>query len=314
MRSAEELTERERWLRLRQQHIGSSDAAPIQNEDPFRTATDVYWSKVVELPDVDQKQFEVGRRLEDVICEWGAHRLGVAITRNVFRVSPWADKGIMAATFDALVDGKPEAFEAKFSSQSDEWGDEGTDEIPTRVILQAQHQMHVGDLTKVYVPALIIGYTAEFRMYVVERCEPLMKEIVEANVAFWNNHVLPKVPPDPANAAPPLPYLKKLHRRPQSTIDLKENDTAVPLFDAFERARQLRKDAETKEELAQAAALALLKDNEGAFLADGRTVTYLEQNSAPRCDTTKLRMLHPKIYDAFVKQGRHRVLRIKVPK
>ena len=302
------MTERQRWLAARRKHIGSSDSPAILGVDPFRSATEVYWSKLAELPDEEKPQFEMGRRLEDVICEWAADRLQVKITRNVFRVSEWGDGGIMAATFDALVDGERAAFEAKFSSQASEWGEEGTDQVPERVLVQAQHQMHVGDLELVWVPALIIGYTAQFRLYVVKRHEELMTEIARRDVEFWRTYVETQTPPD-GWTVPPLAALKVVRREPNSIVEL--GDDAVKAWEALQTAKAILKENEEGKDRLQARVLELLGDAEAGRLPDGRLITYLEQKSAPRCDTAQLRACHPEIYERFFDHRSHRVLRIK---
>lgn len=312
------MSERAEWLARRRKHIGASDSAALMGLDEFRNATDVYWSKVREMPDTDSKSFEVGRRLESLICEWAADRLKVTIQRNVFHVRPGQE--IFAATFDALVTGaageEPEAlpraaFEAKFSTQPEKWGDEGTDQVPERVLIQAQHQLFVGELQLVWVPALILtGRSAEFRLYSVRPHEELMRRIVERGTQFWHENVEANTPPDGINT-PPLSLLRAMHRAPATIVEL--DDDAIDLWHHFEGLRELRKATEDKENEAYRAVVAALGEAEAGRLSDGRLITYLAQNSAPRCDTTRLRAVHPDIYAQFCSQGTHRVLRIKEP-
>lgn len=295
-------------LERRRNYIGSSDAPAILGLDPFRSASDIYWSKVTSMPEENKPEFDLGNRLEDVICEWAADQLHVQIQRRVFAVSTGSDGGIMAANFDALVTGKRWALEAKFSSQADEWGEESTDQIPERVLVQTHHQMHVGDLELVWVPALIIGYTAQFRLYCVRRNEDVMVELARREVDFWRQYVETRTPPDGIDV-PPLRALKARHREPNSVIEL--DSLGAERWAALEDAKAAKKAADAREDECKAAVLALFGEAEGGRLPDGRMLTYLEQKSAPRCEYTQLRALHPAIYDEFVTQGTHRVLRVK---
>lgn len=290
----------------RRSHIGASDVPAILGLDPFRTAGDVYWSKVAEIPDATSASMDLGNRLEAIICDWAAERLDVQIERNV---TVAAADGIITANLDARVLGRPEAIEAKFTTLADEWGDEGTDQIPDRVIVQCNVQAYAGTLDRVWVPGFIVGpRSAELRMYCVPRSDELIGQIVPRVTEFWHQYVLTGTPPE-GFTVPPLAVLKARRREPNSLVAL--DDGALDAWLALETAKATSKAAVEEEERCKALVLAALGDAEGGRLPDGRLITYLEQKSAPRMDYARFRALHADLYNELVTQGSHRVLRIK---
>lgn len=299
-------------LRLRRDHLGSSDAPAIIGVSPWRTPADVYWSKQTEAETEASEAMQTGNRLEPALLDYAEEQLGVKLRRNQFRTSKGEDNGVLASNFDALLTEKPEAVEAKYvgPQSTADWGAEGTDEVPDHVIVQVQHQMYVSDLERVWVAAALAGYRLEWRMYCVLRSDPLIKILVERELAFWWNHVMEGVPPD--NEPPPLEVLRALRREPNKTVEL-STQAAVSWFSRQEAAQQ-RKFAEERYERTTAEVLEALGDAEAGRLPDGRLLTYLSQRTAPRCDMKGLQREHPEIWRQYVEEKTCRVLRMKEPK
>jgi len=250
----------------------------------------------------------IGNILEDEACKAVAERLGVEIIRNQRVV---ADDGIFAATFDALIVGRDDqAIEAKVSSRPSGWGADGGDEIPDRIILQCQAQMLVKPtLSLVWVPAILFDYGPQERLYQVKRNDELIEMIRQRGMEFWEN-VLAGIPPE--LAPPPIAALKALHRIPNKTVPLPAEAEAAWLdYRACRDAvTKLQADADTR----YAELVAMLGDAEAGTLPTGETITWLLQNSAPSVDYKLWRANDPASYERYVKQGEHRVLRLKKAK
>lgn len=304
------ITEKQRLKRTSK--LGSSDAPAILNVSPWRTATDVYWSKLTPNEQAAAKHMQTGNRLEAPLVDFACEELGVTVRRNQYRVSVGKDSGLLAANLDALVNGKREAVEGKYVGQSSsaDWGQPGTDQVPDYVTVQVQHQMYVAELDRVWVPAAVAGYQLDWRLYCVPRHEELIRIIVWQEINFWRQHVMPRVPPTPS--APPLEVLQALSREPGSVILL--DDQQAPVVEAYQHLGQVQSDSEKAKKKAKADLLVLLGEHEGARLPNGTQVTYLSQRSPPRCNYTRLQADHPEIYEEYVTEGTHRVLRIKEPK
>lgn len=290
-------------LEARKKYLGASDSPAILGLSPFATPGDVYWSKVADVPQKEAEHLDTGNWLEGPLVEWAAEKLGVKVDyRNRTRV-----KDFMACNVDMKVPGQAQSIEAKVvgPDHADKWGEEGTDQVPDYVQVQAQHQCHVADLELVWVPALICRFRPVRVLYRVERHEGLIQTIVEKEREFWEQHVVPRVPP-PDMLSPPIEVLRHLRREPGKVVEIADT-TAIYYLSAMEKAKEVTKDAdETKRWL-----LEKLGDAEGAECSLG-TFTYLSQKSTPKVDHD--RMKADGVWDKYIEQGTHRVLRFKKAK
>jgi predicted phage-related endonuclease len=276
-----------------------------------KTPADVYWSKLADDADEPTAAMKTGNRLEGPLVDFAVDELGIQVLRNQFRVAG-VGEGIPAANFDALVVGKPQAIECKYvgPTNNDQWGQSGTDECPDHVLVQCQHQMMVGNLECVWVAAAIARYQLDWVLYRVPRSEPIIKAILDAEVDFWNGHVVPKIAPD--DSPPPLEILKQLRREPASTIQL--DGAALETWERRKTFAEVKKIAEKDYEQATAEMLHLLGEAEAGLLPDGSTLTYFMQRGAARFDVDAFKREHPELYKEFASETSHRVLRIKKSK
>ena len=172
------ITEEQR--KARKNFLGSSDAAAIMGRDPWRSRTDVYHEKTLDLGAVEPTEaMQNGNRLESALVAYAEERLGVTITANVNVVSGGIDGGIMAANMDGIVDGGTAGCECKFvgPTNADDWGEDGSDAVPQHVAIQCQHQMAVCGpvMTRVWVPAFIaISFRPEWRLFCVPRNQDII--------------------------------------------------------------------------------------------------------------------------------------------
>ncbi len=306
--------------RRRQRYLGASDTPVIVlgEEYPYRRrASDVYYSKVGELPDdeITDPSKSFGNWLETPLLDWAATELGVSIIHNQFRVcheGPGA--GILAASHDALVSGRREGMEAKFVGVGNpsyyHWGEAGTSDVPMDVVVQVQQQMAVSNLDRVWVTVGYEAYNLERRLYYVDRDEEIIDGCIDIAVPWWKNHVEQRVPP--TDAPPPLEFLKRLGRPKGSFIEV--DATAAKIKAAYERACAVLKRREGRKELAFRALLEVLDGQESAVFPDGSTFSYAQENGQWSCDRIKLWADLPKSKEYFT-QGTRRVPRFrKAPK
>jgi len=94
---------------------------------------------------------------------------------------PWA-----AATPDLRAEGESGVVlvDAKSSSEVDEWGEPGTDEIPTHILTQAYWQLTMSpEAERVYIA--LLGPYLRFAEYVVERDEAIQADLIERCYRFY---------------------------------------------------------------------------------------------------------------------------------
>jgi len=283
------------------------------NLSPFsKTANDIYWSKVAELPEDDTLDYmSVGNWLEGPILEWAAGELGVEITRDpkdLFHVE--RREGILAANHDSLIIGKDESIEGKYANgeMAKAYGEPFTDQIPDHVIVQVQHQMFVSELSKVYVALATPSYYAvDRRLYIVQRDDELIEQIVEFGRQWWQEHVLAKQPPN-GEGVPPLYVLKTLERRQGAQIRLPEE--AVAWANRRTELKEQIKSLTAEVVVEDTRLIHALTDAEIGLLPDGRKVTYHSYESN-RFDTKRFKLEHPELAPDYTNKSSYRTLYVK---
>jgi len=211
-------------LEQRKKHIGSSDTSAILGLNPWKTAYDVWLEKTGQLEEgkgfIGNESTDIGSMIENGLLDWAAEQTGLKILKNQYRVH---GGGILSATHDALAINKAWGYEAKTAgivrgfAIKDQWGEEGSDQIPEYYIIQCQHQMAVSDLELVHVPALIGGRGRV--PYVIQRNEELIRYILEKCQEFWEVSVIGGIEPA---GLPNLDIAKIRIRTPGKTISLSD--------------------------------------------------------------------------------------------
>jgi predicted phage-related endonuclease len=167
--------------------------------------------------------------------------------------------------------------------------------------------MYVAELDLVWIPVLVATYRPDWRMYRVPRDALIIGDLVEAVVRFWNEHVLPQIPPDPS-LPPPIEILVQRLRNPGSMIELPAE--ASEWASRYEVAHEEGKEADQEKETAKRNLLAMLGDAEAGRLPDGRLISFRLQNGQRQCNVDRLLREHPEIYQELVYQKASRHFRI----
>ncbi len=178
---------------IRKQGIGASEVAAVLGVDPFRNALDVFLEKTGQVEPFAGNEFtEWGNRLEGVIAEAYADRMGVVLRRSDTVVSPDADW--MLCTPDRLV-GADRGVEVKNRNYFNwrEWGEPGTDEVPIEVAAQVHWSMMVTRLPCWDVAVLLGGN--RLGIYHLKYDVEVADDIVNEVYLFWHDYVLPRITP-----------------------------------------------------------------------------------------------------------------------
>lgn len=201
---------------FRSTHLGASQWPAAVGCDPYQEPIELYekYMGLVPWDDGPNDAAELGHALEDFVAKIAARRLeqtiGPCLTLRHSRY-PWA-----VATPDRLVaDGS--SLQVKTTglltrgSYLEEWGEEGTDEVPQRVLVQVTGEMMIlRDFTRNNFPeaplcththvAAFVGQRGVL-LYRVEWDEDLARMLFEEVSKFWG-HVTSKkaLPPDSSEA------------------------------------------------------------------------------------------------------------------
>ena len=178
----------------RRSGLGGTDAAPILGLSRFRGPADVYMEKLgLSAPLVQTEAMEWGTRLEDAVAVKYGEVHGIRPRKDT-RVKRHPQHRWMLAHIDRWIDpdGVLDCKTAGLWSVN-EWGEEGTDQVPDDYRLQGLHYLAVTGRDYIDFALLIAG--SKYREYRVERDEELIEALVEAESRFWHDHVLAQVPP-----------------------------------------------------------------------------------------------------------------------
>ena len=206
--------------------LNASEAAAALALSPWLSRADFAMGKIAlirgeEIPhDVNEDAVALGHAVEPSLIRWACEQIGVE--RSQFRAnqSRVAADGIFACTFDALSFTGDVAIEAKSHliafQTNEEYGDEGTDEIPIQYLIQVSIQFHcVPSLARVYVP---VWFRAGRKLYMVarEQAEATLEWALPELRQVWNC-ILAGVIPE--GDTPSLTVLKQL-RREERAVDV----------------------------------------------------------------------------------------------
>jgi len=177
----------EEWLAVRNRGIGGSDAAAILGLNRFKSPLQVYLEKRGEAEPDDlsgNERVYWGNRLEALVADEYEKRTG----RKVRRVNavlqhprhPW-----MLASLDRDVVAGDRILEVKTTAGGEDWGEEGTDQVPVHYLIQAMHYLAVTGASVCDLAVLISG--RNFRVYQILRDNDLIETMIEQEQEFWQN-------------------------------------------------------------------------------------------------------------------------------
>lgn len=186
------------WLEKRKQHITSTDTASIMGiPGAFGSPMSVYLEKKDLLEKKDREQLQAGIRLQPIILEWYADKLQVAIEHaDPYDLVVCEAHPILAASLDARWnDGDRRPVDAKNVRVRDpeEWGEDGSPDIPARYVVQLHQQMLCTGVPVADLAALFAGHDQGW--FRIDEDPEITAAIIEADETFWTKHVAADVPP-----------------------------------------------------------------------------------------------------------------------
>jgi putative phage-type endonuclease len=179
-------------------YIGGGNIAGILGLSPFKSPLDEYLTITGDEQEITPEQaefFEDRRDLEPWAAKKFTRKTGLQVVRTNQRYSdpefPWAKAEI---DFE-VEDGSNGETKSCHPNAVKAWGDPETEEPPLYVTAQAMWGLGVTGRQRCYVQALI-GFD-DYRLYVVERDDDLIKEIRRQAADFWKFYVEPRRHPAP---------------------------------------------------------------------------------------------------------------------
>lgn len=243
---------RDAWLEVRNNGIGSSDAASAVGLNPYKSQLQLWMEKTgrdADLPKVDPNDetspMYWGTLLEPIVAAHYTKRTGNRVRRiNAVLQHPDFDKRWMLANIDREVTGSNgvQILECKTAGEfgSRLW----RDGVPEYVQLQVQHQLSVTGKRSADVAVLICGQ--ELRVYRIDRDDDLIQRLIQLEAQFWRFVETDTEPPadgsDSADLALRCLYPKDSGETINFTLDRALSSTFADLVD-------LRSDIEAKSQV-----------------------------------------------------------------
>lgn len=230
------------WLEARQEGIGATDAAPILGLSRWGSRLTVYNSKtepvLVEPPSLAawlglELESSVGKLYTAQTQRKLRHQSRDRVFRHPLR--PW-----QMCHLDYKAAGR--IVEVKTTAWGDEYGDPGTEQVPIGVWVQCQHEMAVTDYGWCDVAALIGN--RRFGIYPIARNEEFIVAMTEQERVLWEEHILPRIPPEPDGSDVTTALLRRQH-----PVDTQPPRAALaeemPLVERLRMAQQNQKQTKT---------------------------------------------------------------------
>lgn len=213
----------------RSKFLGGSDVAAIYGVSPWKTPYQLWEDKITprsldaDLNEERAKFFRRRKRQEPVVAEMLEEEYGIVVTRLSLDDNPNryidGEHSFMAAEIDfefcmspevrahfpdrpefaAIPDGTLLNGEIKtvHPFKASEWGEQGSEDVPIHYAAQVMHGLGVTRRPAAIVAALF-GLDTLLCFPVMADAETIAG-MREKAVAFWTNHVMAGVPPEPVN-------------------------------------------------------------------------------------------------------------------
>ncbi len=328
-------------LLARKEGIGGSDAAAIVGLSNYSTALDVYLDKTT--PTVEEKVYtrvmDRGNALEPFVASLFCARtgwrvnMGLATMRNKKRPFMLANLDGFISSENALVEFKTANYAAK---TNEDWGEEGTDEIPKSYLIQVAHYAEVTEVDTVYIGVLfgnerlfksyallykcmkelgspIIGseiadFGLDFRIYKYTRHPTLARKLISREKQFWFDHVQKKVPPAP-KVGIPSDFLKAYPIALNRIVTVSDEENTISI-QRLRDVKQQIKILKQEEESLKANVLSLFKEASVLVDVDGNPLATWRNRDTSYFDKAALLQENPELCEEYVTKKQTRVLNV----
>lgn len=184
--------------------IGGSDAAIACGFEAFGRNRITLWQELtgqIPRPERTSRPIRRGNSLEDWIGHEYALACGVEVRRRRKPILndryPW-----MRAHIDRRVTGSRVLLECKSVHpmalmRGENWGPDGSDEVPPAYLLQAVHYNIAANADRTDIAAM---FGDELRIYPIRRDKALEARVIELEQEVWE-HAIRETPPKPRTAA-----------------------------------------------------------------------------------------------------------------
>lgn len=299
----------------RRRFVGGSDISAILGVSPWKTIVDLWAQKTA--PEQENRPAtgvkRRGHRWESTVAEMLVEQLAAeghdvtVLHANRRFVDPVVPFFSCEIDYEIMLDGELTNVELKtvHPFKTKEWGESGSDDVPIWYTAQAMWGLGVTGRRKSIVAPLFGA--DEIRVYPVEVDDVTIQALRERAGAFWTNHVLTGIPPEPTSLSDVAKLFPKDVEAAPIVAD--EDLTGVLL-----RMRALEREIKAREAEFDGLEFLVKRAMESTTelkLPAGNTAAVWKERSYPWLDETALKEAHPKIYKEFVRKTAKRTFALK---
>jgi predicted phage-related endonuclease len=162
--------------------------------------------------------------------------------------------------------------------------------------MQVQHYLAVSGYDCWYIAALIMG--KEFIIRKIERDEELIQYLITIEERFWNEHVVPRVMPEPDGSNKCSEVIASMYFKSDKQKSIELNGFSEDLNRRSELVDLIAKMEKEKDAIDQRIKLEM---QDAAYaISDKYKISWLS-SEASRLDTKKLKEDYPELYKKYCK-------------
>lgn len=304
---------RDEWLTIRKQGIGSSDAASAVGLNPYKSQLELWLEKTgrdANLPKVDPKDDTSpmfwGTLLEHIVAAHYTKRTGHKV-RRINAVLQHPTEPFMLANIDREVTGASDVQILECKTAGLNGARLWKDGVPEYVQLQVMHQLTVTGKQTADVAVLICGQ--ELQIHRINRDEAMIARLIELERAFWHYVETDTAPPADGSDSADL-ALRCLYPQDRGqTLDLSDELEMSAVFSDLLAIRQVlttngNLEAQLKQRIQQR-----MGDATKVLFETG-DVTWKRSKDGSALDTASLLKDQPQLLQRYslVKPGSRRFL------
>jgi putative phage-type endonuclease len=306
---------RQQWLEVRKQGLGSSDAAAAVGLNPYQSQLELWLIKTgrdadLPKPDAEDESSPMywGNILEPIVAMHYTKHTGHKVRRiNAVLQHPESDKSWMLANLDYAVVGADDVQILECKTAGEYGARNWREGVPEYVQCQVQHQLAVTGKQAADVCVLICGQ--EIKIHRIERDEALITKLIELERRFWH-YVLTDTPP-PADgsesAGLALRYLYPYDTG--NTLDFSQDKEASTVFSELLQVRVQADDYKKREDFLRQCLQQRMGEASKASFANG-SISWKRSKDSVVLDTATLLQEQPELLKqyALTRAGSRRFL------
>lgn len=277
--------------------IGGSMAASILGFDPYRSNVDAYLFltneefREAQRKEIDNKMcVKIGSALETIIANQVSQDKGWILAENTEAIRD-KEHDFLLGHIDREILKEKAILEIKARGNYGmrEYGDEDSDQIKDSEHIQIMHYLMLTGYETGYLAVLDLAHSV-IRYFTIKRDEMMITIMRHHLVKFWNEHVIPRVPPEPKT------YEDACKLFPKSIASMKS--TTLEISNALTRIAKIQTEIKLNQAILddeKTKVAAYLQEHDTLIDLNGNKLCTFKTQNSTRIDLDLLRAKYPKI-------------------